>query len=587
MSGTNQLKEAATILQEADVSDIVKSLALGIAEAQKQLDDNSVKQALILADPDKGIKGKSLLELGFTPAFYHFQYADISASISLKMKLNTDFELKLSASVDYDRQGGISEESLDYLKETESASHREGFTSSRQFLHTASESESLKINKQTVQMDQSEGAVSKVQKFNQDLRQVTDVERVRTSILAKELAVNSGSDTGVVISNSSGYVTITLPRQEDKDWGLYKMSLYDGTSTVDLDGGTNTFSVNTDYATTFGAAKTAQGAGNLIGFSSAGFRLKDAASDTALVHRFGFDLDNVDFGFNTNPSSSLPFELLAEILKTDSTAKIRITGYTDGSGDSDYNEDLSDRRAAHMAEWFIANGATESQIATDGKGEEGAPDGVQDVTYRRVTVELISGSDYLYFSDANFTASSAITTGSIPQNVWLVKEAKYASTPDSSTVGIGLGTSSATLSANTYADLSSKLAAETYINDNYAQETVNNVHYLLHNESTLKHIAYSSTQEEIEIVNTSQEASQTNTNDTSFRLDETENNKTRILKEADKIENPSTLAVGGSVDFRTSRQFEVSAEGNSAVSARLVSLPAPPEFLDEIKSYLS
>jgi hypothetical protein len=48
-----------------------------------------------------------------------------------------------------------------------------------------------------------------------------------------------------------------------------------------------------------------------------------------------------------------------------------------------------------------------------------------------------------------------------------------------------------------------------------------------------------------------------------------------------------TVAVGASVDVRVSRQFEMNVTGNSSISARLVSIPAPPQFLETIKDFLA
>ena len=85
MSYTEDITNGASILQQVDVTDIITSLALGIAAAQEKLDDNSIKQLTKLSETEVG--DKSLLELGFTPAFYSFDYADVSASISLRMAL--------------------------------------------------------------------------------------------------------------------------------------------------------------------------------------------------------------------------------------------------------------------------------------------------------------------------------------------------------------------------------------------------------------------------------------------------------------------------------------------------------------------
>ena len=50
-------------------------------------------------------------------------------------------------------------------------------------------------------------------------------------------------------------------------------------------------------------------------------------------------------------------------------------------------------------------------------------------------------------------------------------------------------------------------------------------------------------------------------------------------------EQNRTIAVGVTVDARFSRTFETEVTGNSAITARLVSVPAPPEFLKMIADY--
>ena len=97
MANIKDLKEGAEILQNVDVGNIFTSLALGIAEAQEKLDNNSVAQIIKLSEQKIG--DKSLLELGFVPAFYAFTEANINASISLKMamKESLDVNVKLNA----------------------------------------------------------------------------------------------------------------------------------------------------------------------------------------------------------------------------------------------------------------------------------------------------------------------------------------------------------------------------------------------------------------------------------------------------------------------------------------------------------
>lgn len=56
------------------------------------------------------------------------------------------------------------------------------------------------------------------------------------------------------------------------------------------------------------------------------------------------------------------------------------------------------------------------------------------------------------------------------------------------------------------------------------------------------------------------------------------------VESRDQAQN-RTIAVGVTVDARFSRQFNMEVTGNSAISARLVSVPAPPEFLDQIAAF--
>lgn len=86
------------ILADVGVADFVREMALGIAEAQRQLDQNTIDQFLRLArEPIPGLN-KTAIELGLIPAFYHFQYADLEMKVHLCMRLSKDFGLSLGAS---------------------------------------------------------------------------------------------------------------------------------------------------------------------------------------------------------------------------------------------------------------------------------------------------------------------------------------------------------------------------------------------------------------------------------------------------------------------------------------------------------
>lgn len=108
----------ATELENAPFAEIIKTVGIGIAEAQYELDLVSVKIARMMAgympDPDAddgspsstpternslinigdgNTQGYSLLELGFTPTFYQFvdTLIEVKMSFSMSRTTNTSF----------------------------------------------------------------------------------------------------------------------------------------------------------------------------------------------------------------------------------------------------------------------------------------------------------------------------------------------------------------------------------------------------------------------------------------------------------------------------------------------------------------
>lgn len=63
--------------------------------------------------------------------------------------------------------------------------------------------------------------------------------------------------------------------------------------------------------------------------------------------------------------------------------------------------------------------------------------------------------------------------------------------------------------------------------------------------------------------------------------------KTQTITRADTATGNRTVAVGATVGVRFSKQFDQTVTGNSTISAKLASIPAPPQFLDQIKTFLT
>jgi hypothetical protein len=87
-------------LLDAPVPDLIESLGKSIASAQYEMDATGVQigamlgqQKVSLKDENGNTIERSLLQLGFTPSFYHFQEAEIEVkmTISLEVAAQVDF----------------------------------------------------------------------------------------------------------------------------------------------------------------------------------------------------------------------------------------------------------------------------------------------------------------------------------------------------------------------------------------------------------------------------------------------------------------------------------------------------------------
>ena len=99
-----------------------------------------------------------------------------------------------------------------------------------------------------------------------------------------------------------------------------------------------------------------------------------SASITSTTNKLEkIDEIKVYFGFD---SAQIPDTALARIndflasLRNKTIIKINLTGYTDTSGVSLYNLQLSERRAKSVRDYFVSQGHVEDKIELSGKGEE-------------------------------------------------------------------------------------------------------------------------------------------------------------------------------------------------------------------------
>jgi outer membrane protein OmpA-like peptidoglycan-associated protein len=108
-----------------------------------------------------------------------------------------------------------------------------------------------------------------------------------------------------------------------------------------------------------GSRVNIQGALNYLGATVTGKEIKISLNTDIL-----FDFDHADL----KPEAGPPLQKVASVLKTYPRANALIEGYTDGKGDDDYNQKLSERRAVSVRNWLSLHGVR-TAMTTRGWGK--------------------------------------------------------------------------------------------------------------------------------------------------------------------------------------------------------------------------
>lgn len=577
MGGIEKFNQGAQILQQVDVTSIITSLALGIAEAQEKLDDNSIKQIGRLTELE--IAGKSLLELGFQPAFYAFEYADVSASLNLKMALNTSIDVALSLSLEYKNNSNFDKDFFKRLEDSKKKSKSSESKSKKIMSLKSSQIKDVEIHNKTFEIHKEEGSISKILKAEEHMRDETQNIRAE-SIIENEIEVKNKSQTEVAIEKENGLITVAIPNTHANTIALLELdNSYTPTTSIKLNGKAtpDTFTKEIDFSTTLGNAKTENG-GTVVGVNNN--KIYRNGNQIDMQFYFGWDINTIHFDYNqntSNPSLKIEdFKLLALLLKNSPTTTITITGYTDGSGSKNYNLKLSEERANAVKNILkqYGNLNDDSQFTIKSLGESEATNESKDPNLRKITIEINSSNSFIYFNGGNISTGA---TGNA-NNPFILKETDTTTTTIND-VKFKYGNELITIIDASSNKFDSKQKGKF---DKFFFEKVNDIYYLLHEDTVINYFVYSKDEKEIDIKIDSKSDKEIDKEKTDVYLSKTENEKSRLNQTTKKFDGDNSFAMSGSIDARYSRQFGMSVEGNAAISARLISLPPP----DGLKLYL-
>ncbi|WP_075343436.1 OmpA family protein [Tenacibaculum agarivorans] len=596
MSNTKTFDEGAKILQNVDVSSMVTALALGIASAQERLDNNSVSQLIRLAETK--VAGKSLLEFGFQPAFYAFDYADISASISLKMALKEEVEVDFSLAVDYKNNTTFDKDFFDQLKKSRNKSLSKNSKTQKEVALKASTSEEISINEKSFEVHKEEGSYSKVEKTKEEMRDQSSDLRVDT-VIEDEKVLEENTSNNLLIIKEGGFVVVAQPYVHAATEGLLKMpSTYlplgdAGAPDITLKGGgaPKKFKKEKDFAHTLSSARSTNG-GTVVGINAEG--IHRSGGKKVLEFFFDWDKYDINYGYSTGVKSDAvdkdDVTLLALLLERDPSLNITITGYTDGSGNAtkeneDYNKALGTKRAEAFKTELEKRGTftlAPSRVTIATEGEKLANgSSAKDPNIRKIKVELPAGHDYIHFNGGEITKTGA--SAAAPDEFVYLEN-------DNSTGNTGLpisfkynGKTYTFTAAEMTAALKSANNFKSKLQELYA-EKYNDYYYFLHEETKVNYFIHSEQNKEVDVKVNKQASADVNKDTTKVFVSDTKNDFSKLKESSKDFKGDRSLAISGSLDVRYARQFNMSVEGNASVAARMISVPPPSGLENYIQS---
>jgi outer membrane protein OmpA-like peptidoglycan-associated protein len=387
------------VLADASVAEFIKELGLGIAEAQAALDRNSIEQIAILSQTTPSFSGKSLIELGLTPPFYHYQYADLEVSLSLSLKVQKDFGVNLGFNIGSSNQeqqssssgstgqlgievrfgGGEPAKGVIELVSATAGTVVTGNTTTT--LVTGSPSAATDVAIVPNRIRDTAYALADELRGND----VPEIDRVSVEIVSGPTPVNPNTDLAAVFVCAPNRVVVK-GTQTTPAWALLALTVNDITGVV-INGGTPLVigpAASLEVATTTIATA-------IDGQSDVTAEVLVNEGRVTVTPLFDHDRDEL------LPAALDGLRRVARMLQTNSAWTLRLDGHTDLTGSTSYNDDLSQRRANRVRDFLLAQGVQGSQLSTQALGEtQPAASGSGPVAAnRRVELHLTAGPAHL------------------------------------------------------------------------------------------------------------------------------------------------------------------------------------------------
>ena len=583
------------VLADAEVAEFIKAMGLGIAEAQRALDENTVNQIPIFTQAQPGLNGRSLLDLGLSPAFYHFQSADMSVSlnISLRIQKNTGFDLGLS----FGLTDATTKTSSNSDTKTETSSGTTSNTQHREAKLTVKVTTdgALKVGGTDFQLA-GDNPLARIRNLGTQLRTTESTGVSRALVTSNVSAVNPTcappSDNVITSPNAVAFTNGIFTE------AVIRVTKLPGGASEDYTLKTGTTVTVPKQADTAAHAKEVAAQVRAKGYSATAF----AKGDVLETLHFDFDEATIDQDEPLRPGETRTnrqkLNSLARALVA-SRAKVQILGFTDRSGTEDYNRKLGNTRREAIIRELKALNVPEEQMLPPvaSTGEErwkGEPGPEKNPDHRLGEIKLGDTVDKYVFIRGD------ATHGIEPDKV--TPDTRAAPTgPDNGFVFAGGASENGNLSAigrkivikgadfpisgaqlGAFGTHSPEAYAANLARDVNANQAVQVKAWATGNVCNLANAG-----DNFELLLVTSESREITLAGTSDVVVTSQFSKTQTIAKQEAATGNRTVAVGATLNARFSKQFDQTITGNSTISAKLVAIPAPPQFLDQIKTFLT
>ncbi|WP_339913747.1 OmpA family protein [uncultured Brevundimonas sp.] len=576
------------ILTDTSVSNFIQAMGISIANAQLQLDLNSLSQVGEYVMPREGLGGKSLLQLGLSPPFYHYQHADLTVRLQLAMKVGNTESFGIGGHVDFGLNNGPGA----------------GAGTGSRLAQVTLTAVPASVTVAGTRLDVTG----------------TDLEAAANN-LAERLRMPTGRFDRVFVNNTARSVTLALVPATARNPVLTGNAIaFLPTSAVSAGliriVNTPTAGSNEVYTLASGKVATVNSEADALAFARSvrtaiqglgGFNarlVRDSAGSTTAPDALGaIAICLFDTGSSVlKPDGLAELGVIATLLRG-GTQPVIVSGFTDRAGTEASNRRLGDDRAARVRDQLIALGVAAGRITTPASTGElrwtGDPGPEANAQFRRAEVTLAGGGNYIVV-EANGTNLQATPTpdmtGGGTGNGFVAVARSTAQAVDGTAVNVGTAATAVATSGtavNSDGNVFGTNSPEAFAFNMAAAINAGSATNLSRatRRGSVVFVARSDDAIVLDLLTLG-------TADISLAADGGARISQPLAAAAAPGGAPATptadpnranyaLAVGIAVDYRTSRTFEQSVNGNSEIVARLVAVPAPVEFLDEIRTYLA